>query len=159
MNDATVERLMMDAALGGLSEDVVELLMAYLERDPEKVREVQELQALIAKAREAIKEECPAQPDLQAMRPSQINQTMRWGGRIAAMAACLLIGFGIARMRPAPQVEVVVHEKPANAAAVAMNEARPASDGELWSASRIYRNAVEVNRNERPKVGTKRILQ
>jgi anti-sigma factor RsiW len=159
MNDATLERLMMDAALGGLSEDVVELLMAHLERDSEKVHKVEELRALMGKARDAMREECAAQPDLQAMRGLRSNRTMQWGGRIAAMAACLLIGFGIARMRPAREVEVVVHEKPANPATVAVNDSRPAAEGELWSASRIYRNAVEVNRNERPKLGAKRILQ
>jgi hypothetical protein len=168
MNDATLERLMMDAALGGLNDDVRELLMEHVNGNPEKVREAGELRTLVERAREAVREECPdfgelsraAPPDLQnARRRFRIESAMIWGGRVAAMAACLVIGFGIARMRPARQVEVVVREKPASASAVAVNDARPAAEGELWSASRIYRNAVEVNRNEKPKLGAKRILQ
>ena len=44
-------------------------------------------------------------------------------------------------------------------AKVAVNDAKPAAEGELWSAQRIFRNAMEVNRSEKPKVGTKRIFQ
>ena len=160
MNDATLERLMMDAALGALNEDVQELLMAHLERDEKKVREIKDLRALVGRAHEAVTEECPAQPDLQAARRRlRIDRAVSWGGRIVAMAACLVIGFGIARLRPAKQVEVVIHEKPANPSLVAVNDAKPAAEGELWSAQRIFRNAMEVNRSEKPKVGTKRIFQ
>jgi hypothetical protein len=160
MNDATLERLMMDAALGAINEDVQELLMAHLTRDAGKAREAEELRALVEKAREAVREKCPAQPDLRvARRRLKIERMMTWGGRIVAMAACLLIGFGVARMRPARQVEVVVREKPATSAVVAVNDTRPTAEGELWSAHRIYRNAIEVNRNEKPRAGTKRIFQ
>src|SRR5882724_11919031 len=107
MNDATLERLMMDAALGALNEDVRELLMAHLNGNPEKVREAGKLRALVERAREVVREECPAQPDLRnAISKFRMQRAMVWGGRVAAMAACLLIGFGIARMRPARQVEV-----------------------------------------------------
>lgn len=160
MNDATLERLMMDAALGALNEDVQELLMAHLARDAGKAREAEELRRLVEKAREAVKEKCPAQPDVRDVgKRLKSEQMMTWGGRIVAMAACLLIGFAIARMRPARQVEVVVREKPANSTVVAVNDARPTAEGELWSAQRIYRNAIEVNRNEKPRAGTKRIFQ
>jgi anti-sigma factor RsiW len=160
MNEAMLERLMMDAALGALTDDVQELLMAHLAGDEKKVREAEALNALVAKAREAVKENCPAQPDLQAARRQiRIERTVQWGARILAMAACLLIGFGIARMRPAKQVEVVVRQKPANPPVVAVNVARPEVEGELWSAQRIYRNAIEVNRTEKPKAGMKRIFQ
>src|SRR5258707_9418350 len=112
MNDATLERLMMDAALGGLNEDVRELLMAYLSADEKKVREAEKMQELMAWAREVLGQECPAQPDLHDVRRRwRMDRGVTWSGRIVAMAACLLIGFGIARMRPAKQVEVVVHEK------------------------------------------------
>src|SRR5947209_6578358 len=149
MNDATLERLMMDAALGTLNEDVRKLLMAHLERDGKKLREMEDLRALVGRAREAVMEECPAEPDLQGLRHRmKIERVMSWGARIVAMAACLLIGFGIARLRPAKQVEVVIHEKPANPPLVAVNDAKPAADGELWSAQRIFRNAMEVNRSE-----------
>src|SRR5689334_15322542 len=115
MNDATLERLMMDGALGALDEDVMELLMAHLAGDEKRVHEAGELRALVERARGAVREECPAQPDLRdAVSKFRMQRAMVWGGRIAAMAACLLIGFGIARLRPARQVEVVVREKPAN---------------------------------------------
>ena len=159
MNDATLERLMMDAALGGLNEDVLELLMAHLQGDSQKMREVEELKKMMGEAREAISQECFSTPDPRELRSLRINAVMSWGGRIAAMAACLVIGFAIARMRPARQVEVVVREKPVTPAIVAVNDARPAPEGELWSAQRIYRNALEVNRNEKPKPTAKRILQ
>lgn len=160
MNEATLDRLMMDAALGGLNEDVQELLMAHLEGDQKRSREVQELRALMEEAREAMRVECPAQPDLQVVeRRLRINRAVTWGGRITAMAACLLIGFGIARMRPAKEVQVVVREKPAVSAVVAVNDARPAAEGELWSAQRIYKNAIEVNKTEKPRAGIKRIFQ
>jgi hypothetical protein len=160
MNEATLERLMMDAALGALDEDVQELLMAHLARDAGKVREAEQLRALVEEAREAVREKCPAQPDLRGVgKRLKMERMMTWGGRIVAMAACLVIGFGIARMRPARQVEVVVREKPANSAVVAVNDARPPAEGELWSAQRVYRNAIEVNRNEKPRAGMKRIFQ
>ena len=160
MNDATLERLMMDAALGGLNEDVQELLMSHLEGNEKRAREVEELRALVSNAWEAMKQECPAQPDLQAARSRmRIDRAMHWGGRIVAMAACLLIGFGIARMRTAKEVQIVVQEKPANNAVVAVNDGRSTAEGELWSAQRIYRNAIEVNRNEKPKTGIKRIFE
>ena len=89
----------------------------------------------------------------------RIDRAVQWGGRIVAMAACLLIGFGIARMRPVKEVQVVVREKPANPAVVAVNDARPATEGELWSAQRIFKNAIEVNKAEKPKTGMKRIFQ
>jgi anti-sigma factor RsiW len=151
---------MMDAALGELNEDVQELLMAHLAGDERRVREAQELRGLVEKARDAMKEECPAQPDLQeAGRRLKIDRVVMWSGRIIAMAACLLIGFGIARLRPARQVQVIVREKPANPPVLAVNDVKPAPEGELWSAQRIYRNAMEVNRNEKPRVETKRIFQ
>jgi anti-sigma factor RsiW len=160
MNDATLERLMMDAALGALSEDVQELLMAHLNQDEKKVREAEQLRAMVDQARAALREECPAEPDLQvAKRRMRIDRAVQWGGRIMAMAACLVIGFGIARMRPAKEVQAVVREKPANPTVVAVNDARPAAEGELWSAQRIYKNAIEVNRTEKPKAGIKRIFQ
>jgi len=133
-----------------------ELLMAHLEGDEKKTRQAEQLRALISIARAAMEEECPApitQPRLRT------DRAVRWGGRIVAMAACLLIGFGIARTRPAKEVQVVVREKPANSTVVAVNDSRPAAEGELWSAQRIYRNAVEVNRNEKPKTAIKRIFQ
>src|SRR3954465_225350 len=152
MNDATLERLMMDAALGGLNADVQELLMAHLNQDRKKAREAEQLRALVNQTRAALREECPAQPALQvAKRRIRIDRAVQWGGRIVAMAACVLIGFAIARMRPAKPVEVVVREKPANSPVVAVNDAHPVADGELWSAQRIYKNAVEANRNEKPK--------
>jgi len=160
MNDATLERLMMDAALGGLNEDVRELLDAHLEGDEQKRREALERQGLMARARGAMTQECPAQPDLRdAKRRMRIDRARVWSGRIVAMAACLVIGFGIARMRPAKEVRVVVREKAADVPVVAVSDARPATDGELWSAQRIYKNAIEVNRTEKPRVGIKRILQ
>jgi len=160
MNEATLERLMMDAALGALNEDVRELLMAHLAGDESKARHAEELRALVNQARDAMKEKCPAQPGLQvAQRRSRLDQTVKWGGRIVAMAACLLVGFGIARLRPARQVQVIVREKPANLPVLAVNDVKPAPEGELWSAQRIYRNAMEVNRNDKPRLETKRIFQ
>jgi anti-sigma factor RsiW len=159
MNDVILDRLMLDAALGELDEDVLELLMAQLEGDSQKTREVEELGKLVGEARRAMKEECPVEPELREMPRLRINPIMTWSGRIAAMAACLVIGFAIARMRPAKQVEIVVRERAAVPAIVAVNDVKPAPEGELWSAQRIYRNALEVNRNEKPKPTAKRILQ
>ena|SRR5436190_6360950 len=150
MNDATLERLMMDAALGALNEDVQELLMAHLQSS-EKSREAEQLRALVKQARDAMNEECPAQPDLHvAHRRMKIDRAVQWTGRIIAMAACLLIGFAIARLRPAKEIEVVVREKATNPQMLAVNESRPAPEGELWSARRIYRNALEAGKNEKP---------
>src|SRR5437870_12949422 len=100
MNDATLERLMMDAALGALNEDVQELLMAHLDGDEKRADEAQALRELVGRARETMKEACPAEPDLQvAKRRLGIDRAAIWGGRVVAMAACLVIGFGVARLR------------------------------------------------------------
>src|SRR5437868_619896 len=100
MNEEILERLMMDAALGGLSEDVGELLMAHLEGDEKKVAEAERLRLLVRSAREAMKEECPAEPDLRIESRLRRDKWIAWGGRIAAMAACVVIGIGIAHLRP-----------------------------------------------------------
>src|SRR5687768_12666223 len=148
MNEATLERLMMDAALGGLSEDVGELLVAHLSSDPERMREAEELKAVVGRAREAMRESCPAEPDLRQVRQRwRTRQAVAWSGRVAAMAACILVGLLLARLRPSPvRTEVVVQQAPLPQAAVAVNELRPASEGEMWSAQRIYRNALEANK-------------
>jgi hypothetical protein len=66
------------------------------------------------------------------------------------MAACVLVGLLIAKLRPQPvRTEIVVQEKlVAPQAILAVNDPRPS--GELWSAQRIYQNAIDANRNERP---------
>lgn len=114
--------------------------------DEKSGREVEELRQLVGKAREVMREECPPQPELRRhWRP------MVWGVRIAAMAACVLVGIGIGKMQTRPRGnDVVMNQKVEPRPAVAVNDARPASEGELWSGRRIYRKAIEANRNEKP---------
>jgi hypothetical protein len=99
-----------------------------------------------------MREDCRAEPDLRGMKQRwRMRQAVVWGGRVAAMAACVLVGVFIAKVQSPPvQNQVVVHQ-PAAAAQpqVAIDDSRPAVEGELWSAQRIYRNALEANRNEK----------
>ena len=77
------------------------------------------------------------------------------------MAACVGMGIGIAHleMKQSSQERIVVIEKPGNQGVLAVNSDRHAAGGELWSASRVYRNAIESNRNEKPDRATRRIFQ
>src|SRR4051812_40194614 len=107
MNEETLDRLMMDAALGGLSADVKELLMAHLEGDDARRQEAEQLRVLVGRAREAVKEECPAEPDLRMESGMRRAKWMAWGGRIGAMAACVVIGIVMAQLRPQREKIVV----------------------------------------------------
>jgi hypothetical protein len=153
MNEATLERLMMDAALGALSPDVEELLAAHVASDPGKVREAEELKQLVGRAREAITVDCPAEPDL---RPYWMNERRRvrqmliGGARLAAMAACVIVGMLIPKPRVERPAPAAVKNTAMPTTVVAVSDAKRQRDGELWSAQRIYQNAVEANRNERP---------
>jgi hypothetical protein len=150
MNEATLERLLLDAALGGLSGDVEELLVAHVSSDPAKMREAEELKSLVGRAKEAMREDCPAEPDLRGMKQRwRMRQAVVWGGRVAAMAACVLVGVFIAKVQSPPVQNQVVVQPPIPQVQVAINDSRPAAEGELWSAQRIYRNALEANRNEK----------
>jgi anti-sigma factor RsiW len=151
MNEATLERLMMDRALGALPADVEELLMEHLRGDEGKVREAEEMKEMMGRAREAISAgECRAQPELRIAQRLRRERVVAWGGRVAAMAACLAVGMFIARLGPERRRDqVVVQKQPSAPNAIAVNDAR-VGEGELWSAQRIYRNAIEANRSERP---------
>jgi hypothetical protein len=79
----------------------------------------------------------------------RMRQAVVWGGRVAAMAACVLVGVFIAKVQSPPVQNQVVVQPPIPQVQVAINDSRPAAEGELWSAQRIYRNALEANRNEK----------
>jgi hypothetical protein len=141
VNDQTLERLMIDDALGALSPDVSELLAAYTAtaaRDPQR----QGWQRVAAMAQQALLpravENIPAFP-IRAIRFSQLRRAAALG---LSAAAALLLGLGIGmRLHSAGPGEAA----PPVAQTTAQT-APPATAGgvsDIWSSRRLVAAALD----------------
>jgi hypothetical protein len=141
MDQATLERLMLDEALGALPADVSSLLAAYAQTLPGGGERLAVWQQVAATAKAAM----PAEP--AAVLPpfparNLVSNPWRIGPvGLAAAAAALLIGVGIGLWTPrrpaaAPQVAIVpqsiVAETPSNGGV-----------HDFWSSQRLLASAME----------------
>ena len=114
MNADTLERLMIDRALGALPADTQALLATFLKHEPRAVTRVQaggELDETVGLARRALTQASLSAPALPPFPGAELarnrrNRRLYFAAQIAAMAACLWLGlhlggFGL-RGTPAP---------------------------------------------------------
>lgn len=147
MHSETLERLLMDRALGELSPDVQALLAAYLEHDPAAAERAHEFDDAAAAARDVLRHELPTSlTPLSTARLHALDQARRrlvWVRNVAGIAASLIIGIGVgawltpnaAGRAPSPMPPVVHQPPDANLLAPAPP---PPSSG-FWSTDRLAR--------------------
>jgi hypothetical protein len=149
VNEQTLERLIIDEALGALPPDVGELLAAYCANTTHE-RERQEWQRLTLTAREALQpratEAIPVFP-VQAVRVLRFRRTAVMA--LSAAAALLFgIGIGVHLHLAQPSAGPVLAAQPTNASVVA-----PATAGvlDIWSSNRLLAVALESKREAQPQ--------
>ena len=147
--DQTLERLLIDRAVGALDADTGALLNAYLDDHRNATTAAQELDSTAALARQAMDEPDPVvlppfpkQRLMRARRVQRLWATARYG---SAIAAGLLIGLTLSitltqRTESRPPVRPIVFQPIITAPPVADNE------DSFWSVERWY----EQVRRDRP---------
>ncbi len=141
MDPKTLERLMLDDALGVLGDDVRALLAEHVAAaGPDAAARAESYRQAVDLARRALGGqggEGPALPALPAADMLRRAAYRRWTGRAAALAACLVIGVGLgfAIFGHAPPVA------PPAAAQVTAHAAPPAAPAagvqDFWSVRRL----------------------
>jgi anti-sigma factor RsiW len=151
MDTETLDRLLMDRALGSLPADTDALLVAYLDYDKAAGARAREFAAAAAAARRLFQQPLPtALPPFPAANIRNVEQAQRRVRAlryIASMAAVLVVGIGLGLVfphapaieTPAPLITVV-----ATTPVVAAHE----PEAGFWSTQRLYAN---VRRAARPE--------
>lgn len=153
MDAETLERLLMDRALGGLTADVEDLLAACLERDAEAAARAREFEAAAVAARQVLRSRAPAAlPPFPAARIHKLEQARRrlaWVRSVAGVAASLIIGVGLGSWLftspaavPSDGTTPVLVRHGVGAKAP---DAQPKSEG-FWSVSRLVEQARRAER-------------
>jgi len=142
MDGETLDRLLMDRALGGLSPDVEALLTAYLGQAPAAAARAGDYAAAADAARRVLRSDRPAAlPPFPAIRLHQVAEArrrLRVVRRVASLAAALVLGVGLGAglfRSQAPRGGTVAPVGVGDHLAVDIE--RPAA-GEFWSATRLY---------------------
>jgi hypothetical protein len=136
MDDTTLERLMMDEALGALSPDVSMLLAAYTQTTGDaRVAQWRRVANLAGEAMgETHLEPLPAFPG-QAPRQARMWNMARLG---LAAAAVLAVGIGIGSWMPSkPAANVSVAQAPVE------TPRRSMGVSDFWSSQRLLASAME----------------
>ncbi len=147
MNAETLERLMLDRALGALPPDCEALLAAWLDARPEAAAACREFERTIDLARHALADgpagSLPAFPAERLRRARQSDRFWRMTRNVMGIAASVLIGFGVHAMlfrAPTPQ--------PAQAPPVVLVQGGPqrgpeatGDDTGFWSGRRLSERA------------------
>jgi len=144
MDNETLDRLLMDRALGGLSADVEALLAAYLAQVPDAATRAGEFQTAADAARRVLRSDRSTVPQPAVMRWQEVERTRR---RLRMLrqglwaAAILILGVGLGLMWPRTDY----HSGTLGASATARNEAALPPErrliGDFWSAPRLYQQA------------------
>ncbi|TWT44619.1 hypothetical protein RAS1_10340 [Phycisphaerae bacterium RAS1] len=146
MNAETLERLILDRALGALDADVAALLDAHLRDNPAAAAEAAAIERTMARVRAATRTNPPINvppfPLSQAAAVRQRARVIRISGWFTGLAACLLLGVGVGAwwkgtaMPTGPML--VVGPAP---------EVQPLADLGMWSESRRLAAALEARRS------------
>jgi hypothetical protein len=159
MNGETLERLMIDRALGCLPADVEELLGAYLESRTDSSEQARELEVLVATARRALTgdlDHIVTPPVFIQSGRGEGLRLLTFAGRVASLVAALLLGIGVGLLGPGrtesvrPSTPVASVPTPSGALAspswharAASASAGPAEETDaFWSARRLVAAAA-----------------
>lgn len=158
MNGETMERLLIDSALGALPPDSDQLLKAYLRHDPAAMTQAVELASVAESARDAIGSRVvdapPPFPLLRVRSAALAQRRLRLLRGVTGLAAMLMIGFLLGRLpagarggadsgrlaaaKSRPVERVVVHSEREPSVATAENG--------LWSSRRNYARMMDAAR-------------
>ena len=152
MDSETLERLMLDRALGALPADCEALLVAYLESHPEAASACREIEQAVGLARRALAEEptkpLPAFPADRLLRSGRSFRLWRTARVAAAVAASIAIGFG-AHVWLSRASTTGSGRPPAPMVAYSGSE-QVSEDGRegaaFWSGRRLYERAAGTQR-------------
>jgi anti-sigma factor RsiW len=150
MDSETLDRLLMDRALGALAADTDALLARYLEHDGAAAARAREFATAATAARLVLAKAAPAGlPPFPALRVQKVEQARQrlWALRyVAGIAAALIVGLGLgigfsagrghgpdSAMAPAPRL-------------ASAGPARTPRD--FWSMQRLYDDARGARRSE-----------
>ncbi|MGA2440991.1 MAG: hypothetical protein ABSH08_08535 [Tepidisphaeraceae bacterium] len=143
MDKQTLERLMIDEALGALEPDVSLLLSAYCETLSNCDAELAAWQRVAAGARAAMPEQATEElPPFAA--PVRLSRPWRLARIGVSIAAVLAIGVGIGlRMAPQPS-----HPPQSNVTVQSTTTEMPRSAGvsDFWSSQRLMASAQQPER-------------
>ena len=163
MDKEALERLLTDLAVGELSDDVRDLLSAYLAKDPPAAQLARELQETAHLARRALAAPPPAPAKLPAFPAERLREAQRprarrlaWPGSVGrglALAASGVLGLGVGWLmfrHPGagapvgePRVIVRVVERGAPPGGAAEIEKRtPPDDSGFWSAGMLAKRSA-----------------
>lgn len=99
MNPETLDRLLLDRALGALTPDACELLDAYLEREPDVAARGRQFAVATDLARQALVADRPAVlppfPQQILRSADRTHRRLVMVRNVASLAACVLLGVGL----------------------------------------------------------------
>jgi len=139
MNPELLERLLIDRGLGALAPDAVQLLDAYLREHPQEAASARDYSNVASLARRALATPegvtLPAFPRDRILLAERTAQRWRRARAGLAVAASIVVGFGLAWMAlPRTGVAPVDGGPPQMAAA----EMEGSNSSSLWSAERAF---------------------
>jgi hypothetical protein len=166
MDQEMLERLMLDDSLGALSGDIRALLVdrigdsggAAAARAAEYRRIVEAARASLRQGR---RETLPPFPAARLRREASSLRRRRMAGRIAALAASLVLGLGLGYLAfgradatlpaPAPAPVAVAQAAPSNPEPSPESDPAPAVITDFWSVRRLAARAMAA----RPQTSVK----
>lgn len=161
MDAETLERLLMDRALGSLPQDSEALLEAYLSHDLGAAERAREFADATDAARQVLRSgeatTLPAFPITQVLKLERAQRKIRWLRNTAGIAATLVVGIGLgAWFAQVPaRVPLGAGSTPIEMVARLAGPADAESRGKrFWSESRLAR----VVHRSQPTRGTQKLI-
>ena len=169
LNPETLERLLIDRALGALSPDVEALLASHLEGDRSASEDTQQLAVVVETARRALQGDAPKLPPFPAEQLRRAQQRRRravvaGGGAafVAAVAAGLVLGAMLFSRPPhadapksavgRPTSVVLTVDPEAGGSDESASEPPPAVSDGFWSMRRWRERAASARHGETSSV-------
>jgi hypothetical protein len=146
----TLDRLLMDRALGALPPDVEALLDAYLEHDAAGAARAREFGAAAMAARRLLQQPLPTPlppfPATSIRDVARAQTRVRALGHVASMAAVLVVGIGLGLVFPHGRTLEAPGPRFTIVAPAPVITAEPAPG--FWSTARLYASARRSSRTE-----------
>lgn len=169
MDNATMQRLVMDRSLGALDPVVSALLDAYLQTQPQWAQQARQLDDTVTLARSAMGKPAARLPLFPSQRLAQAQTQLRWRRgltRLVAVAASVVLGIALGFAwfgrgnAPSPAAGPAAAAAPATP--LLAEKPAPADSDGLWSVHRLQRlaaaqaaaaPAVQINLWQKPQMG------